>query len=297
MNMIPYADRTPDTQYRDLLCFILENGEVTETKQETDAITFIAPPSLHFNLENGFPLITERDISSFWKQALGEIFCFINGGRTLSTLEKFGCKWWGQWATEAKCSKRGLMTGDLGPGSYGAAFHDFPMSNGGTFNQWQHIVEQIREFPHLRTHFVSPWIPQYIGRGEGKIQKVTVAPCHGWVHIRIINGKLILHMFQRSADVTVGDPANIAQYAALTMALAHILGLKAHQLVISFSDAHIYVDQVPAVKEMLSREPRKFPTVTMDASITNLFDFRKEHFVLGDDYHPHPAIKDIPVAN
>ena len=296
MNMIPYADRKPDTQYRDLLQFILDHGEVTETQQETDAITFIAPPSLHFNLNNGFPLITERDISSFWKQAIGEIFCFVNGGRTLSTLEKFGCKWWSPWATEAKCAKRGLMTGDLGPGSYGPAFHDFPMVDGGTFNQWQHIVEQITEYPHLRTHFVSPWIPQYVGRGKGKAQKVVVAPCHGWVHVRVINGKLILHMFQRSADVTVGDPANIAQYAALLMALAHVLGLKAHQLVVSFSDAHIYVNQVDAVKKMLSREPRRFPTVTMDTSVTNLFDFRKEHFVLGDDYHPHPAIKEIPVA-
>ena len=292
----PYDQRTPDTQYRDVMRHVLEHGEIAKTQQDKDAITFIAPPSMHFKLANGFPLITERDIKGFWKQALGEIFCFINGGRTLTELERFGCKFWTPWGTKEKCEKRGLETGDLGPGSYGAAFHDFPTADGGSFNQFQHILEQIAELPHLRTHFISPWIPQYVGRGKGKTQKVVVACCHGWIHIRIINGKLTLHMFQRSADLPVGDPSNIAQYAALTMAIAHVLGLEAYEYVHSFSDAHIYVDQVPYVEEMLSREPRRFPTVIMDTSITNLFDFRKEHFVLGDDYHPHPAIKEIPVA-
>jgi thymidylate synthase len=296
MEMKPYADRTVGTQYSDVLRFVLENGEVVQSQQEKDAITFIAPPPMRFKLANGFPLIMERNIQSFWKQALGEIFAFINGARTLEELEKFGCKWWAPWGTQEKCSKRGLATGDLGPGSYGAAFHDFPTADGGTFNQWQHIVEQATELPHLRTHFVSPWIPQYVVRGKGKQQKVVVGCCHGWVHIRILNGKLTLHMFQRSADLPVGVPSNIAQYAALTMALAHVLNVEAYEYVHSFSDAHIYVDQVDAVKEMLSREPRRFPTVTMDTSITNLFDFRREHFVLGDDYDAHPAMKEIPVA-
>src|SRR5258708_22512864 len=218
--------RTPDTQYRRVLQDILEHGVRTKTQQETDAITLMAPAPMHFKLENGFPLITERNMApkvserlkvTIWQQAIAEICAFINGARTLKQLEEFGCYWWEPWGTEKKCAKRGLETGDLGPGSYGAAFHDFPTADGGSYNQFQNIIEQIRELPHLRTHFITPWIPQYTIRGNGKQQKVVVAPCHGWIHLRVIENKLTLHMIQRSADIPVGVPANMVQYAALTM--------------------------------------------------------------------------------
>ncbi|HEY4479466.1 MAG TPA: thymidylate synthase, partial [Candidatus Paceibacterota bacterium] len=184
---------------------------------------------------------------------------------------------------------------DLGPGSYGAAFHDFPTSEGQPFNQWKHIVEQIIEEPQLRTHFVSPWIPQYMGRGKGKQQKVVVCPCHGWVHVRIIDGKLSLHMFQRSCDVPLGLPQNMVQYSALTLALAQVTGYEPYEYIHSFSDAHIYVNQIPAVETMLAREPRKLATMKVDPNIKDMFAFRKEHFTL-EDYNPHPGIKGIPVA-
>jgi thymidylate synthase len=300
----PLKDRVPDEQYKNLLRDVLEHGERTISQQGVDALTLIGPKPLHFKLANGFPIINERNMApkeseklpvTVWKQAIAEIFAFVNGARTQEELEKFGCTWWKSWVTEEKCKKRGLATGDLGPGSYGAAFHDFPTSEGSTFNQWKHIVEQIKEEPQLRTHFVTPWIPQYTGRGKGKTQKVVVAPCHGWVHIRIINGKLTLHMFQRSADTPVGVPSNMVQYAALTLALAQATGLEAYEYVHSFSDAHIYVDQIPAVKTMLERDARPLATVKIDSNIKNLFDFRKEHFTLSD-YDPHPGIKAIPVA-
>lgn len=296
--------RTPDSQYKDLLREILEKGEVTPSQQGTDAITLIGPKPLHFKLSNGFPMITERNMNpkvsetlpvTVWEQAIAEICAFINGARTVSDLEKFGCHWWKSWGTPEKCAKRGLAAGDLGPGSYGAAFHDFPTQDGGVFNQWKHIVEQIKEEPQLRTHFVTPWVPQYIGRGAGKQQKVVVAPCHGWVHLRIIDNRLTLHMFQRSADVPVGVPSNMIQYAALTMMLAHVTGTIPYEYVHSFSDAHIYVDQKEAVETMLSRESRAFPSMEMDLSVSDLFAFRKEHFAL-KDYNPHPGIKRIPVA-
>jgi len=302
--MKPVSERTPDEQYKNLLQSILENGRTTNSQQGVDAITYIAPPSLHFKLENGFPIINERNMApnesdrlpvTIWRQAIGEIFAFINGARTLEQIRSFDCNWWDPWATEDKCSKRGLETGDLGPGSYGAAFHDFPTSEGESFNQFETILKQIKEQPHLRTHFVTPWVPQYTARTEGRTQKVTICPCHGWVHLRVIDGKLTLHMIQRSADVPVGVPSNMVQYAALTLAIAHVTGLEPYEYVHSFSDAHIYTDQVPAVEKMLEREAKPLATMKINTEKKNLFDFRQTDFELSD-YDPHPGIKAIPVA-
>lgn len=291
----PYGERHVDFQYQGLLNNILENGVKAKSQQGVEALTILGPEPMRFNLSNGFPMITERDVKGFWRQAVGEICAFVNGARTQTELEKFGCKWWKSWVTKEKCKKRDLDEGDLGPGSYGAAFHDFPTVAGNPFNQFKHIVEQIRELPQLRTHFISPWIPQYIGRGEGKNQKVVVAPCHGWIHIRIIDDKLSLIMFQRSADVPVGVPSNMIQYAALTLMISHVTGYKPHQFIHMMSDAHIYVDQIMQAEQIISRASKPFPTVSMDQTINNLFDFRPEHFALSD-YNPNPAIKDIPVA-
>lgn len=302
--MKPIEQRIPDTQYKDLLKKILDQGIRTNTQQEVDAITLMGPGSMHFKLENGFPMITERNMNpkvgemlkvTIWQQAIAEILAFINGARTLKQLEEFGCSWWAPWGTEAKCRKRGLEAGDLGPGSYGAAFHDFPTSEGNTYNQFKNIVEQIKELPHLRTHFITPWIPQYTIRGKGKQQKVVVAPCHGWIHLRILDNKLTLHMIQRSGDVPVGVPANMIQYAALLMAIGEATDIEAYEYIHTISDAHIYVDQVPAVEEMFKREPRVFPTMNINKDKKDLFQFRKEDFTLSD-YNPHPGIRGIPVA-
>lgn len=302
--MKPVAERKPDNQYKELLREVLEKGIRTPSQQGVDALTLIAPKPMRFRLENGFPMITERNMNpavsenlpvTVWKQAVGEIFAFVNGARTVSELEKFGCHWWKMWCTEKKCTKRGLETGDLGPGSYGAAFHDFPTQDGGAFNQFKHIVEQIIEEPQLRTHFVTPWIPQYTGRGKGKQQKVVVCPCHGWLNIRIIEGKLTLHQMQRSGDTPIGVPSNMVQYAALTLALAHATNTIPFEYVHSISDAHIFVDQIPAVEKMLERESRPFPTMKINTDKKDLFEFRKEDFELSD-YNPHPGIKGIPVA-
>lgn len=302
--MKPYDERTPDSQYQNLLREIIEKGVRSPSQQGVDAITLIGPRPLHFKFENGFPIINERNMApkvspnlpvTVWHQAIAEICAFINGTRTLKQLGEFGCTWWAPWGTEEKCKKRGLETGDLGPGSYGAAFHDFPTQDGGTFNQFKHLVEQIIEEPQLRTHFITPWIPQYTGRGKGKQQKVVVAPCHGWVHVRIIGGKLTLHMFQRSCDVPVGVPSNMIQYAALAMMIAQATNTIPYEYVHSFSDAHIYVNQMEAVETMLSREPRSLATVKMNQDKKDLFAFRYTDFELSD-YNPHPGIKGIPVA-
>src|SRR3989338_9177495 len=254
----------------------------------------MGPVLRHSKALTRFPS-SERLPVTVWRQAIGEICAFINGARTQKSLEEFGVSWWKSWLTKEKCEKRGLEEGDLGPGSYGAAFHDFPTAEGVPYNQIQNIIEQIREFPHLKTHFITPWIPQYIIRGTGKQQKVVVCPCHGWLHFRIIDNKLTLHMFQRSGDFPVGVPSNMVQYAALLMVLAHVTKTEPYEFVHSFSDAHIYVDQIPAVEELLKREPKRLPTVTMNNKKDDIFDYRAEDFELSD-YDPHPPMKDIPVA-
>lgn len=302
-NYKPLAERTPDEQYRNVLKQILEQGEQDKAQQEVDTISKIGV-QMHFKLANGFPMITERNMApkesehlpvTVWRQAIGEIFGFINGAHTQEELEKFGCFWWKDWVTEAKCKKRGLETGDLGPGSYGAAFHDFPTAEGQACNQFAEIIKQMRELPHLKTHLITPWIPQYTYRGEGKTQKVVVVPCHGWIHLRIINGKLTLHMFQRSGDVPVGVPSNMVQYGALTLALAQVLGVEPYEYVHTISDAHIFVNQVPAVETMLAREPKILPTMAINTDKKDIFEFRNSDFELSD-YNPHPGIKGIPVA-
>jgi thymidylate synthase len=293
---LPYADRTPDGQYQAVLRNIMADGRRAPTRQGEEALTLMQE-TMRFPLANGFPVITDRSIRSFWQKPIGELCAFINGATTLDEFAGFGCDWWGPWATEAKTAKRGLPPGDIGPGSYGGAFHDFPTAEGPPFDQFKHLVEQIRELPELRTHYVSPWIPQYQVRGVGKTPKTTIAPCHGWVHVRVLDNQLHLHMMQRSGDVPVGVPSNMVQYAALLLMLEHLTGIEAGTYYHTISDAHIYMGQVEAVQLLLEREPRRLPTVQLTDEgrrVTDIHEFRAHHFELSD-YFPHPSLGRIPV--
>ncbi|MFI7585501.1 thymidylate synthase [Spongisporangium articulatum] len=297
MEYLPFERRTASTAYRQVLENIRTSGIRVPTRQGVEALTLMQQ-TMAFPLEQGFPVITERSIGSFWSKAIGELCAFINGATTLKEFEEFGCDWWGPWATPEKTLKKGIEPGGIGPGSYGGAFHDFPTSEGPGFDQFAHLVEQLRELPRDRTHFVSPWIPQWNVRGEGKTPRTTIAPCHGWVHVRVLDGRLHLHMFQRSGDVPVGVPSNIVQYAALTLMLEHLTGFPAAGYYHTISDAHIYVDQLDAVGTMLEREPLPYPTVQLTEAgraVTDIHGFRAEHFELSD-YHPHKGIPRIPVA-
>lgn len=292
----PVADRMPDGQYRDLLIRILAEGEKAPTRQGPPALTLLQQ-TMCFDLANGFPMVTERSLTSFWRKPIGELCAFINGATTVAELAEFGCDWWGPWATPEKTRRRGLASGELGPGSYGGAFHHFPTSEGPGFDQFQHLVEQITELPDDRTHFVSPWIPQYQTRGHGKRPNTTIAPCHGWVHVRVLNGRLHLHMFQRSGDVPVGVPANMVQYAALALMLEQLTGFAAATYYHTISDAHIYADQMDQARAMTQRQPRRLPTVHLNdggRAVTDIHGFRAEHFELSD-YDPHPALA-VPVS-
>jgi thymidylate synthase len=290
--MKPYPLRSEDGQYLAALRFILETGMRVGTRQGVPAITSFEVPKLVYDSENGFPLLPDRDMSTFWRAPIAELFSFIRGVRTQDELAAAGCGWWRQWTTEEKCRARGLDAGDLGPASYGGAFAAFPMADGTSFDQFDFLEQQLKKYPEVRTHFITPWIPYWNGRG--KEQKAVVSPCHGWIHCRVLNGTFMLHMFQRSADFPVGVPANICQYAALAMALASLLGLNRWKYVHSFSDAHIYEDQLPNVRSLLERSPLALPTMRLIRPITTLKEVDPAWFELSD-YHPHPGMK-IPVA-
>lgn len=306
----PVADRTIDTQYKRLIRGVLDKGirgpgvMVDKDGKEVDTIDLMGPTPSRFNLlENGVPLLTEREIK-FWKASVGELFGFINGARTQEELEKFGCKWWKFWATPKKCAKRGLEPGDIGPGSYGAAFTHFPTAEDpnfdaaqgvGGFDQITEIVKQIKERPELKAHFISPWIPQYTIRNHDHQQRVVVVPCHGWMHFRVFGDKLSLVMFQRSCDILIGCPTNWIQYSALLLAMADVLGLVPFEFVHLISDAHIYTNQLDWVDEILNRESHPFPTLKLINHHDNIKDYRPDDFML-EDYTAEPAVKGIPTA-
>lgn len=309
----PYAERTVDGQYKRLIREVMEKGirgpgvMVGKDGKEVDTIDLLGPTPCRFNLlENGVPLITEREIG-FWKSSVGELLGFINGARTQTELESYGCKWWKFWATPAKCQKRGLAAGDLGPGSYGAAFANFPTAENpdfipgdnakgsGGFDQISEILQQMKERPELKAHFISPWIPQYTIRNKDHQQKVVVVPCHGWMHFRIIGDKISLVMFQRSCDILIGCPTNWIQYSALLLTVADLLNLQPYEFVHLISDAHIYADQLEYVDEILNRKSHPFPTLKIVNRHADIHDYRPDDFALVD-YVAEPAIKGIPAA-
>lgn len=291
----PFAERTPDRQYQDLLRRILNEG-FEEHPIQGGSSKIIMGPQLRYDMRNGFPLITERDLSKLMKSALAELFAFMHGVRTQEGLVERGCAWWKAWVTPEKCAIFGLKPGDLGPGSYGAAWATFPTAEGTPFNQIEHLMKQIKEKPFLRTHFLTPWIPQYTLQHSALTRKVVVAPCHGWVHILAFpeSKELRLHHFQRSCDMPVGVPFNMIQYSAFGLMVAHLLGYQFVEYLHTFSSAHIYEMQYDHVRDLVSREPKRLPTVKLDldavAAITDIRDFKPEHFVL-TDYESHPAMK------
>jgi len=297
---LPYAERRPGNQYNALLRDVYDNGIVVETKQGPRARA-VAGHAMRFSMVQGAAVITERSIAAFWQKAIGELCAFINGARTIDELAAFGCDWWSPWATEEKCRSRGLQPGDLGPGSYGHAFHGFTTDLDGDdpgFDQLPHLIRKLQDLPLDRTAVLSPWIPNANHREAGTKSRNTIAPCHGWVHALVLNGNLHLVHNQRSGDIPVGVPSNMVQYCALGVMLEHLTGYPFVEYVHWIQYAHIYEDQIEHVEEMLTREPRPLPALVLsDAgqAIGDIHDFRAEHFEL-TDYDPHPSIARIPVS-
>ncbi|MCC7500813.1 thymidylate synthase [Candidatus Nomurabacteria bacterium] len=287
----PLSERTPDTQYRDNLQQILTSGRfIKETQQGKGALTcFGTTQRMVFDLRNGFPLITSRKLG--FRMPIREITAFMNGVRDIDELSNvWGCKFWDDYKGRGK--EFDMEPNDLGPGSYGAAFAAYPMPGGGTWNQFEHVVRQVREFPYLRTIRVTPWIPFYTARGH---RKVIVAPCHGDLFFRVIDNELHMEMIQRSSDMALGVPNNTVQYAALLLMLCQVTGRDPGLFIHTLVDAHIYEDQVPYMEELVKRTPLPFPSMKVDPSVTDLFKFRAEHFTLYE-YEAHPAMPDIPYS-
>lgn len=280
-------ERTPDHQYSNHLRTILAEGILAkDTPQGVGALTcFGTLAPMVFDLSNGIPLITERDIS-FWKKPIAEVIAFINGARTIDEISSYGCDFWDSY--RGKGCTIGLEPNDMGPGSYGPSFHDFETPTGGQINQFSQVIQQIRDFPSIRTHLVSPWKPYYTARGPNR--KVIVAPCHGWLHFRVLQERLHMEMHQRSADMPIGVPSNMIQYAALLLMMCRTTGYSPGNYIHSFADAHIYENQVEKVRELIERPARAFPVLHLDNSVKDLFDFRVEHFSL-EEYRPHPGMK------
>lgn len=287
----PFEERTPDSQYRDRLNQILDEGVmIKETMQGVGALTcFGTLPPMIFDLSNGAPVITDRSIKGFWRKPVAELIAFTNGKRLVDDFIEVGCDYWEQY--RGRGAEFGMEPDDLGPGSYGAAFHDFPMPGGGTFNQFAKMIRQIREVPHLRTHFISPWIPYYTASGDDR--KVIVAPCHGWQMYRVIGNKLHLNMWQRSADFPIGVPSNMVQYACMLLMMARATGLEPGTFIHQFGDAHIYEDQIDAVRRLVTREARRLPTLRLKEDAPDFFDIKSSDFDL-EDYDPHPSMREIP---
>lgn len=301
-----YDERTPDSQYRDLLEHIYTNGRTVKPIQGEEA-KMVMGAQLRYDMSNGFPAITERDLTNLVPGAIAEHVAFLNGVRTQNGLEEFGCKWWAKWLTPKQCAIFGLPAGDMGPGSYGAAWTDFPTPDTKTiiddygnqvrtpgFDQIEHLVRQIKERPFLRTHVLSPWIPEYTLQHSGLSRQVVVAPCHGYVHVMAdpATKELSVHHIQRSGDLPVGVPFNIIQYGAFGLMLAKMTGYTFSELVQTFSDVHIYESQYGHVEQLLNREPRRLGALTLTPEvdgIDNIKDFRPNHFEL-HDYKPHPAM-------
>lgn len=305
----PFEERTPDTQYQDLLRDIRDNGKdkvpIHDRLKENANLPEkgsreLTGKMLSYDLSNGFPLLTERNLKKVFPGAIGELVAFLNGARTLEELEKYGCPkiWWENWVTKDKCDIFGLKEGDLGDGSYGAALQNFHTLDGKGFDQVTAVLNQIKERPYSRTHIMTTWNPPYAlgDESQGSPRKVVVAPCHGnFLHFTLFDDQKELELvhLQRSADVPVGLQFNIIEWCALGMMMAHLLDYKFTKYTHFLSNPHYYGVQNQAVEDLLAKEPRKFPTITLDPGrkVERLQDFRPEDFKIGDDYDPHPWFK------
>ena len=295
---LPFEKRVPDQQYKNLLKDVLKNGHFRDTVQGPRALTLLGPCPMRFDLRNGIPLITERNLNikprdqpRLWQQAIGELIAFLHGARRLTEIEQYGCLWWTKWVAQEGRNWFGLPYGDLGDGFYGEAFTKFPIGNGKTFDQVSAVIRQISKNPNTRTHFISPWIPHLV---IGDTRKTMTTPCTGWMYFEVNGKNLSLVMTQRAGDIPIGIPFNLFQYATFLVMVSFVTNLVPNEFVHMIMDAHIYENQLDAVKILLKEPNKPFPTLIVNKDVENIFDFRYEDFILRD-YSSGPKIE-IPVT-
>jgi thymidylate synthase len=260
--------------YLELLDRILRDGNRKSDRTGTGTLSLFGP-QLRFDLSAGFPLVTTKKVH--FRSVVHELLWFLTGDTNVRYLRENGVTIWDEWAD---------AQGNLGP-VYGAQWRSWPAPDGARIDQLKGVLETIRRDPDSRRMIVSAW-------NVADLPKMALAPCHVLFQFYVAEGRLSCHLYQRSADVFLGVPFNIASYALLTEMVAHVSGLRAGELVHTFGDVHLYLNHVEQAKLQLSREPRPLPRLHLDPSVRSLFDFRYEHVTL-ESYDPHPAIK-APVA-
>ena len=272
-------------QYLDLVKHILKNGKEKTDPQKIGNIA-VCGYQMRFNLNDGFPLITTRSMKSSWRAMVHEMLWFLSGSTHVKDLHKNNVHLWDMWATKEICSGLSLKTGDLGP-IYGKQWRAFNGGGNKPVDQIKQLIRDLKSNPDSRRLVVTAWNPV-------DADKVFVAPCHCFFRFFHADGELSLHLFQRSADVPIGVPFNIAEYALLLMMVAQVVGLKAKEFIHTLSDTHIYLDQIDQMKQLVKRKPRSLPKVRINPKVKDIFKFKFDDFTL-KDYDPHPPMK-IPVG-
>lgn len=260
--------------YLDLLQHILDNG-TDKTDRTGTGTRSVFGYQLRYNLSEGFPLVTTKKVHL--KSIIYELLWFLNGDTNIKYLTDNGVSIWNEWADE---------NGDLGP-VYGAQWRSWAGADGKIVDQISEVIDQIKKNPDSRRLIVSAW-------NVAEIPNMALAPCHAMFQFYVADGKLSLQLYQRSADVFLGVPFNIASYALLLMMVAQVCDLEVGDYVHTFGDVHIYNNHFEQVKKQLSRTPKALPTMKLNPEIKNIFDFGFEDFTL-ENYEPYPGIK-APVA-
>ena len=256
-------------QYLDLLNRILTEGHKKTDRTGTGTMSVFGN-QMRFNLEDGFPLLTTKKLHL--KSIIYELLWFLRGDTNVRWLQEHGVRIWNEWADE---------NGELGP-VYGHQWRSWPDYNGGTIDQIQNVLDQIKNNPDSRRMIVSAWNP-------AEIEQMALPPCHCLFQFYVADGRLSLQLYQRSADTFLGVPFNIASYALLLMMMAQVTGLKAGDFVHTTGDTHLYLNHLEQAHLQLTRTPRPLPKMKLNPDVKNLFDFKYEDFEL-EGYDPWPHI-------
>ena len=257
-------------QYLQLLNYVIQNGVQKNDRTGTGTISTFGY-QMRFNLEQGFPLLTTKKLHL--RSIIHELLWFLNGDTNTKYLNDNKVSIWNEWADE---------NGDLGP-IYGYQWRNWKTNEGKIIDQISQVVDSLKNNPDSRRHIVSAW-------NVGEIDKMALPPCHVMFQFYVANSKLSCHLYQRSADIFLGVPFNIASYAILLQMMAQVTGYQAHEFVHTLGDAHIYMNHIEQVKTQLAREPRELPQLKINPNVKNIFDFKFEDFEL-INYNPLPHIK------
>ncbi len=259
-------------QYLDLLQHVLDHGTIKHDRTGTGTKSVFGY-QLRCDLSQGFPLLTTKKVHL--KSIIYELLWFLKGDTNVHYLQEHGVRIWNEWADE---------NGDLGP-VYGSQWRSWPDYDGGAIDQISQVIDQIKNTPDSRRILVSAW-------NVAQVPTMKLPPCHCLFQFYVADGKLSLQLYQRSADLFLGVPFNIASYSLLCMMVAHVTGLEPGEFIHTFGDAHIYLNHMDQVHEQLSREPRQLPRMVLNPEVKSIFDYQYDDFKL-EGYDPWPLIKGV----